>query len=106
MTLDILLQELPSITELKKLFLVFSSEIHDVLLNALATLPPNRQHQIKAIQLTDGRWFLGADILSEIGQTGIFKNGFTAVPGQYFSQVDVLPWEDVKGLLKINTSEI
>jgi hypothetical protein len=102
MTLADLLINIPPISELQQLALVFSSEVNTVLVNTLATLSPTRQHQIKAIQLVDGRWLLSADILSEIGETGIFKDGFTALPQEYFPQVDVIPWDEARLLLPVS----
>jgi hypothetical protein len=99
MTLDILLLSLPSIEELQQMALVFSSEVNDALINAQSSLPFNRQHQIKAIELTDGRWLLSADILSEIGATGLYEDGFMALSQEYFSQVEVIPLSEAIQLI-------
>ena len=102
MTLDILISNLPTISELQQLALVFDNEVNNVLLATLANLNPNRQHQIQSISLIDNRWLLSADILSEIGETGIFKDGFTALPQEYFSQVDVIPMSEAILLLPVS----
>jgi hypothetical protein len=105
MTLDTLLSDLPPISELQQLALVFSSEVNDALVLAQSSLPPERQHRVQAIQLTDSRWLLSADILSEIGGTGLFKDGFIAPPQEYFSQVEVISWDAARLLLPI-TDEV
>ena len=102
MTLDALLSGLPPISELQQLALVFDDEVNNVLVATLATLNPHRQHQIQSIPLIGNKWLLGADILSEIGETGIFKDGFTALPQEYFSQVDVIPMSEAISLIPVS----
>jgi hypothetical protein len=49
------------------------------------------QHRLGPVQLTDGRWFLMADVLTEMPD-GIFAGGIT-VP------YTVEPFEDIAGLM-------
>jgi hypothetical protein len=51
------------------------------------------QHRLGPVQLTDGRWFLMADVLTEMPD-GIFA-GHIAVP------YTVEPFEDIAGLMPV-----
>ena len=52
------------------------------------------QHRLSPVQLTDGRWFLMADVLDEM-PNGIFA-GKIQVP------YTVVPFEDIAGLLPVS----
>jgi hypothetical protein len=55
------------------------------------------QHRLGPVQLTDGRWFLMADVLTEMPD-GIFAGGI-AVP------YTVVPFEDIAGLMPVASDE-
>lgn len=57
------------------------------------------QHFASPIALTDGRYLLSADLLSEVGPGGLYQQGFSNLSGQYFDQVEVMLWEDVAALI-------
>lgn len=100
-TLSDLLANIPPIGELQQLTLIFNSVVAAALADAQSTLPVNRKHKIQPILLTDGRWLLMADVLSEIGETGIFKNGFLVLPSEYFPQVEVVDLAVAKLLIPV-----
>ena len=51
------------------------------------------KHRLGPVELTDGRWFLMADVLTEIPD-GVFASGI-AVP------YTVEPFEDIAGLMPV-----
>ncbi len=51
------------------------------------------QHRLAPVRLTDGRWFLMADVLTEMPD-GIFASGI-AVP------YTVVPFESIAGLMPV-----
>jgi len=50
-------------------------------------------------QLTDGRWMLCGDVLSEVGEGGILAQAFSHITPEMMSQVEVVPLEVAKALL-------
>ena len=82
--------------DLKTLALYMSSELKDILLSYQDTLG-NIQHKVSPVELVDGRWFLCADVLTEIDEGGIFKRGFDMLPLKMFDLVvvDAMPTEDM-----------
>ena len=56
------------------------------------------QHRLSPVQLTDGRWFLMADVLGEMPD-GIFS-GKLQVP------YEIVPFADIAGLLPVVDEEM
>ena len=100
MTLADLLIALPSLTlaDLQSKALVFDDNALTALQDAQAQRP-NAQHRAQPVQLTDGRWMLSADLLTEIGPTGLYHDGFELLPPALFSAVEVIPWDDAIALI-------
>lgn len=94
-----LLANVPPIEELQQLALVFSSEVNDALVAVQNILPENRQHRIQTTKLIDNRWLLNADILSEVNSGGIFVEGFSSLPQEYFPQVQVMSFDEARLLI-------
>ena len=100
MTLSDLLLALPSLTlaELQAKALVFDDDALAALQDAQAQRP-NAQHRAQPVQLTDGRWMLSADLLSEIGPTGLYHDGFELLPQAVFADVEVIDWDEAIALI-------
>ena len=88
----------PDLPTLRGLALVLSPVLHDTLSAVQAQLP-DRACVASALPLTDGRFMLGADLLSEIGPGGLYADGFGQLPPAAFSSVEVLPLAEVLVLL-------
>jgi hypothetical protein len=84
MTLDILLTLQLSYDELKKLWLVFDSNLK----NRLEEVQPSGQHQVSPIELKDGNYAVCADVLSEI--QGIYAKTFASLDQSTFSNVKIV----------------
>jgi hypothetical protein len=93
MTLDQLLQSSISSDDLRTMWLVFDAAIAQRLEDA----QPAYQHQVAPITLTDGRYALCADLLTE--KDGIFAPTFQALDQSAFSLVEVFSSDDVSSLL-------
>ena len=91
--------------EAKSYALVFDQAAHDALLAAQAERQ-EAQHRAAPVQLTDGRWVLCADLLTEIQSGGIYADGFALLPAELFEQVEVMCWNDVVALLPKNTEDL
>jgi hypothetical protein len=74
--------------DLKSLTLYMSAELKDILLGYQDTLG-EIQHKVGPVELVDGRWFLCADVLTEIGENGLFSRGFAILPAEMFDLVTV-----------------
>jgi hypothetical protein len=100
MTLSDLLPQLPGMTDAdaKGYALVFGVEPYEALQAAQAA-QPDAQHRAAPVQLTDGRWMLCADLLTEVHPGGLYADGFTLLPPELFDQVTVMPWDEVVALL-------
>lgn len=99
MTLDQLLSELPDAATLKALWLVFDSQTNERLKNA----QPTYQHQVAPIGLTDGRFAVCADLLSE--SAGIYAPTFAALDQSVFPLVQVVTKSQIENLFLTPTEE-
>ena len=97
--LDQLLQSNLSPQALNGLWLVFDASIAQRLNDA----QPVYQHQAAPIILTDGRFALCADLLTE--KDGIYAPTFQALDQTAFSQVNVITKDELLILLPIYTEE-
>ena len=52
-------------------------------------------------QLTDGRWMLCGDVLSEVGEGGILSGAFAHITTEMMEQVEVVPIEWAIALLPL-----
>jgi hypothetical protein len=99
MTLADLLPLVPTMTanDAKALALVFDQTGCD----ALQQAQPDGQHRAAPVQLTDGRWMLCADLLTEIHPGGLYAAAFARLPQDAFDQVEVMPWADAVALVPV-----
>ena len=100
MTLTDLLSQAATLTdaEAKGYALVFDQAAYDVLI-AAQEQQPNAQHRVGPVQLTDGRWMLCADLLTEIGPKGLYAEGFKLLSADLFDQVEVIDWVEAVKLI-------
>ena len=97
MTLADLLPLVPTMTadDAKAMALVFDQAGYDALMAA----QPDGQHRAAPVQLTDSRWMLCADLLTEVRPGGLYAATFARLPQDAFDQVEVMPWADAVALL-------
>jgi hypothetical protein len=50
-------------------------------------------------QLTDGRWMLRGDVLSEVGPGGLLHGAFQYITPELMANVEVVPFADAVALL-------
>ena len=99
MTLDQLLQDPIQTANLSQFWLLFDPTLN----NRLMEVQPHYQHQLSPIELTDGRFALCADLLSEI--SGLYAKTFDALDKSTFSSVYVVPFSDIEPLLPKSEQE-
>lgn len=98
MTLADLIQQPVNYESAKDLALVFSPELA-AQLSAVQSEHGNPRHVASPVDLVDGRKMLCADLLTEVGQGGLYSGGFTHLPAELFPLVEVLPMSEVLPLL-------
>jgi hypothetical protein len=104
MNLQELIQQNKSYEELKGLALVFNSSLKDILEATQETF--NSQHKASPVELSDGRFMLCADLLTEIQLGGLYSQGFGLLDPTLFSQVEVISMEEASTLLPVVAEEI
>jgi hypothetical protein len=83
--------------DLKAFGLVMPEAVRDSLI-AVQDAAGNPRHRLSPVALTDGRWALNADVLTEARPDGLF-GPVTALNPDNVALVQVLPWDDVLTLL-------
>ena len=99
MTLDQLLQGDVSPDDLRSMWLVFDASIAQRLKDA----QPSYQHQAAPITLTDGRFALCADLLTE--KDGIYSPTFAVLDQSAFPLVQVISQAAISELFPTSTLE-
>ena len=98
MTLLDVLDQLPLSYEQGVLYaLIFSADLIPELEAVQAATPS--QHRAKPVALTDGRYMLCGDLLSEVGEGGLYAAGFSKFNAELFSQVEIVLYDDAIALL-------
>jgi len=103
MNLQELITQNKSYEELKDLALVFDSNLKNILEATQATL--QSKHQASPVELTDGRFMLCADLLTEIHPGGLYSQGFGLLDTDLFSQVSVISMSEAQALLPVSSEE-
>lgn len=102
-TLAELLPFLPVSYEYGRQFgMVYSQELADRLAEVQAEEPT--QFVAKGVLLTDGRYLLSADILSEV-PSGLYRIGFGKLDPARFDEISILPIADAMALLPVPEPE-
>jgi hypothetical protein len=99
-----LIQQNKSYEELKDLALVFDVNLKNILESTQATL--ESKHKASPVELTDGSYMLCADLLTEIGQKGLYAQGFGLLDTDLFTQVSVITMEEASALLPVASEEV
>jgi hypothetical protein len=89
----------------KDLALVYPYEIA-VALYGVQEEHGDPRHVPAGRQLTDGRWMLCGDVLSEVGEGGILAGGFAFVTPGMMQQIEVIPLADAVALLPESPSSV
>ena len=97
MTLSDLTLPVPH-AECKDLALVYSYDVA-VLLYGVQEEHGDPRHVPAGRQLTDGRWMLCGDVLSEVGEGGILAGGFAFITPEMMEQIEVISMADALALL-------
>lgn len=92
---DALSQPLPNLAALRGMWLVFDAEL---LADFNAAQEGATTFLASPTALTDGRFALCADLLSEIGDGGVYAAQFQKLPIPKFTQVTVVPVDEVTKL--------
>lgn len=66
----------------------------------------NPQHIASPVALNDGRFMLCADLLTEVGIDGLYSQGFSHLPAEMFTQVDVIPMQEAIDLIPKQDQDI
>ena len=104
MNLQELVQQNKSYEELKSLALVFNSSLKEILEATQETFAS--KHKASPVELTDGRFMLCADLLTEIQPGGLYAQGFGLLDTDLFSQVEVISMEEASALLPVASEEL
>jgi hypothetical protein len=104
MNLQELIQQNKSYSELKGLALVFNSSLKDILEATQETFAS--RHKASPVELTNGSFMLCADLLTEIGDKGLYKQGFGLLDADLFAQVQIITMEEASALLPVASEEI
>lgn len=96
---DLLAGEPLNYENAKQFALVFSAELADRLRevqreDAAAVAQPR--------QMSDGRFMLCADLLTEISSGGLYAEGFAKLNRERFVEIEVVPWADAVAMLPVN----
>ena len=81
--------------------LVFSEELCNILL-AIQNENPST-FRVAPFRLTDGRYMLCADVLSEIGERGLFHDNFSLLPTEMFSEVQFISFSEIESVIPPET---
>jgi hypothetical protein len=104
MNLQELIQQNKSYEELKSLALVFNSSLKNILESTQETF--QSKHKASPVELTNGSFMLCADLLTEIGDKGLYKQGFGLLDADLFAQVQIISMEEASALLPVSDEEL
>ena len=99
MNLQELIQQNKSYEELKGLALVFNSSLKNILESTQETF--QSKHKASPVELSDGRFMLCADLLTEIHPNGLYAQGFGLLDKDLFAQVEVISMEEASALIPV-----
>jgi hypothetical protein len=83
--------------------LIFGSDLADRLAEVQAEHPT--QHYARPMLLTNGSYFLGGDLLSEV-PTGLYGTGFQHLDASRFDEIEVVPLAEALALLPAEPSPV
>lgn len=100
MNIPNLLAASPTLDDLRGYALILSAELSATFAQVQVGLG-QRQFTAQARKLTDGRFMLGADLLSEIHEGGLYHEGFAVIPPELLGLVEVVAMAEVLPLLPV-----
>jgi hypothetical protein len=80
--------------------LILTTELAQLLLTTQSK-HSNEQFKIYPRELIDGRYVLGADLLTEVQPGGLYHQGWQHLPQERFNEVEVMLWNDIVPLLPV-----
>lgn len=98
MTLAELIASQPDYPTAKELAIILTSEQAQVLADTQAA-HGNPRHVAQPVPLTDGTLFLCADLLLELGPTGLYRQGFEKLPQELFAQIPIKSMAEAVALI-------
>lgn len=98
MTLAEFLSQPYTYEQAKALAIILSAEQAQVLADTQVE-HGNPRHVAMPVPLTDGTLFLCADLLTEIGPTGLYRKGFDKLPKEMFAEISLVPMEQAVALI-------
>lgn len=66
----------------------------------------SERHKVQPVATTDGRWLVSADILTELGASGVFRDAMAHFDGTHLAAVEVVPWADGVALLPVSEESL
>jgi hypothetical protein len=57
------------------------------------------------VDTIDGRFLVNADVLTELGEKGLYKEGFGKLPKVRYQEITVMLMEEAKALLPVFEEE-
>ena len=99
-----LIQQNKSYEELKGLSLVFNSSLKEILEATQETFVS--KHKVSPVELTDSRFMLCADLLTEIAPGGLYAQGFGLLDTDLFARVEVISMSEAAALIPVASEEL
>ena len=82
---------------------VFSAAFADRLLEVQEEAT---QFRVTPRELTDGRFMIRGAIMSEVGPSGLYRDGFALLDSTQFDQIDLMAWDDAVALLPVEEEPV
>ncbi len=98
MTLADLISQPVSYETAKELAIVLTPD-QAATLGAIQQQYGNPQHVAAPVPLIDGRLMLCADLLTEVVSGGLYSQGFSHLPEEMFSKVEIIPMQEAIDLI-------
>ncbi len=98
MTLADLITQPVSYETARNLAIILTPE-QAVTLGAIQAEYGNPLHVAAPVPLVDGRLMLCADLLTEVGSGGLYSQGFSHLPEEMFSKVEIIPMQEAIDLI-------
>ncbi|MFN4909427.1 MAG: hypothetical protein ACK5H0_10400 [Bacteroidota bacterium] len=99
MTLDQLLADIPTIDDLRQLWIILDTELKD----RLEAVQPFYQNQVSPIRLNNGDYALCADLVTE--KDGLYAPTFAVLDQSTFPEIPVVSYDTIADLFPIYSVE-
>ncbi len=105
MTLAALINQPLSYETARDLAIILTPE-QSATLSAIQAQYGDPRHVAAPVPLVDGRLMLCADLLTEVGSGGLYSQGFSHLPEDMFSQVEIIPMNEAIDLIHRQDQDI